>query len=253
MRRRDGCWRGIGAVAAGFAAGSVPVSNITAVRLTGTDLRTVGTGTASGSALYEVAGFGPLAVAGLAEVAAGALGPLLAARLAVPARPGTARPGPAGPGATGPAEPAPAGSAPAGSGATGPAEPAARPACSKPVIMTAAGAAAIAGHNFSPFLRGAGGRGLAPALGATLVLAPEATGVLLAGLAGGRVLRRTGLGCFLAYLAIPAVLFRTRSRAGLAQAAAIIAPLVLKRILGNEPAGARRARVCLRRLVFDHD
>ena len=34
---------------------------------------------------------------------------------------------------------------------------------------------AVAGHNWSVFLRGAGGRGIAPALGATLVLAPDAS------------------------------------------------------------------------------
>ena len=42
------------------------------------DLRDVGTGTVSGTALYHVAGFGPLALAGVCDVAKGAVGPLLA-------------------------------------------------------------------------------------------------------------------------------------------------------------------------------
>jgi acyl phosphate:glycerol-3-phosphate acyltransferase len=191
-------------LAVSFTAGSVPFANIAALRLTGTDLRDVGSGTVSGSSLYRVAGLGPLLMVGLADVSKGAVGPLLA---------GSRRP------------------------------------------MLAAGAAAmaIAGHNFSPFLRGAGGRGLGPALGATAVLAPEATGVLFAGLIAGRSVRRTGLGCFLAYLALAPVLCRTRGRAGLATAAAIGGPLLVKRVLGNQPPAQRRPSVYLRRLIYDSD
>src|SRR5579875_3022292 len=128
---------GAALVAASFLAGGVPLSNIAARRLAGADLRQVGSGTVSGTGLFTVGGFRPLAIIGPLEVAKGALGPLLAGR--------------------------------------------ARPAL--------AAAAASAGHNFSPFLRGAGGRGLAPALGATLVLAPEGTALLAAGLAAGRAAR----------------------------------------------------------------
>lgn len=187
-----------------YAAGGVPFSNVTAVLLTGTNLRRVGSGTVSGTGLYQVAGFGPLAVAGLLDVAKGALGPLLAGRR-------------------------------------------------RPALAAAAATGAIVGHDFSPFLRGAGGRGLAPALGSTLVLAPESTVVLLAGLGLGRCLRRSALGCFLAYLALGPVLLVTRGRAGLTVAAAIGGPLLVKRITGNRPPERRRPAVYLHRLVFDHD
>ncbi len=63
-----------------YAAGSVPVANLTAKATGGPDLRSVGSGTVSGTALYGVSGFGALAVAGCAELAKGALGPLLAGR-----------------------------------------------------------------------------------------------------------------------------------------------------------------------------
>jgi hypothetical protein len=49
------------AIPAGFVAGSVPFSNLAAHRTRGVDLRDVGTGTVSGTALYEQAGFLPLA------------------------------------------------------------------------------------------------------------------------------------------------------------------------------------------------
>src|SRR5439155_7799056 len=107
-------------VGAAYLAGAIPFSNLMARRARGVDLRSVGTGTVSGTSLHEVAGFVPLAVAGICDVAKGAVGPAPAAR---------DRPGPA--------------AAPA--------------------------AAGVAGHNWSPFLNGAGGRGISPALGALLV------------------------------------------------------------------------------------
>jgi hypothetical protein len=85
------------------------------------------------------------------------------------------------------------------------------------------------------------------------VLAPEATGVLFAGLIAGRSVHRTGLGCFLAYLALAPVLGRTRGRAGLATAAAIAGPLLVKRVLGNQSPAQRRPGIYLRRLIYDSD
>lgn len=191
-------------LAVSFTAGSIPFTNIASVQLTGTDLRRLGTGTVSGTALYQVAGFPALAAVGLLEVGKGTLGPLLA--------------GPR-----------------------------------RPLLAAVAGAAAIAGHDFSPFLRGAGGRGLSPALGATLVLAPEGAAVLLAGLGAGHRVRRTSLGCFLAYLAIGPLLGRTRGKAGTALAAAIVGPLLFKRVVGNELPPRPRLVRYLHRLVFDED
>lgn len=45
-----------GILVVAFAAGSIPFSNLAARRARGVDLRRVGTGTVSGSALYRVAG-----------------------------------------------------------------------------------------------------------------------------------------------------------------------------------------------------
>lgn len=67
-------------LAASYLAGAIPFSNLMAKRRSGVDLRSVGTGTVSGTSLYEVAGFGALAAAGICDVAKGAVGPLLAGR-----------------------------------------------------------------------------------------------------------------------------------------------------------------------------
>src|SRR4051794_12453048 len=124
-------------VGVSFALGAVPFSNIAARAKAGVDLRVVGNGTVSGTNLFHVAGFGPLAVAGVCDVAKGAVGPLLAGR-------------------------------------------------DRPVLAAVAGGAAVAGHNWSPFLRGAGGRGISPAIGALAVSEWTGAALLLGALAVGR-------------------------------------------------------------------
>jgi glycerol-3-phosphate acyltransferase PlsY len=121
-----------------------------------------------------------------------------------------------------------------------------------PSFATLAAAAAIAGHNWSPFLRMAGGRGISPAMGALLVLAPEGAGVLLAGVALGRAVDdNAGVGAIVADAALLPFLARTRGRAGALVAAAVLAPMLVKRLLGNRPAA--NARTYLWRLLFDRD
>jgi acyl phosphate:glycerol-3-phosphate acyltransferase len=96
-------------------AGAVPWSQLLA-RRRGVDLRSVEGGTVSGTALYRVAGFAPLALAGSLDVAKGAIGPAVATR-------------------------------------------------ARPALAATTAAAAVAGHNWSVFLHGAGGRGISPAIG----------------------------------------------------------------------------------------
>jgi glycerol-3-phosphate acyltransferase PlsY len=63
-----------------YMLGAVPVANLASKALRGVDLREVDNGTVSGTGLYKVAGFAPLAVAGCMELAKGAAGPLIAGR-----------------------------------------------------------------------------------------------------------------------------------------------------------------------------
>jgi glycerol-3-phosphate acyltransferase PlsY len=192
-------------LAVAFLCGAVPFSNIAARLVRGVDLRDVGTGTVSGTALHEVAGFGPLAVAGVLEVAKGSVGPVLAGR-------------------------------------------------NRPALAAAAGGAAVAGHNWSPFLRGAGGRGISPATGALLVSAPTGAAVLLGGLAAGRVARQTALVSLIADVALVPVARRLHGERGGMAAAAVVGVIVAKRLAGNAPAPRATRWTTLRhRLLFDRD
>jgi glycerol-3-phosphate acyltransferase PlsY len=191
-------------VTSSYLVGAVPFSNLAARRTRGVDLRRVGNGTVSGTALHEVAGFGPLAVAGVLDVAKGAVGPLLAGR-------------------------------------------------DRPLLAAVAGGAAVAGHNWSAFLGGSGGRGISPAMGALLAEAWPGTAVLGTGLAAGRLARHTALGCFVADVLLVPVLARTHGRQGAAAGAAIVVPLLAKRIAGNGPPRPRRPGWWSSRLLYDRD
>jgi glycerol-3-phosphate acyltransferase PlsY len=191
-------------LATSFLAGSIPFSNIAARRRAGVDLRDVGTGTVSGTSLYRVAGFTPLAASGIADIAKATVGPLLAGR-------------------------------------------------DRPVLAATAGAAAIAGHNWSPWLRGAGGRGFAPSLGVLGVNAWPGVPVMLGGLVAGKAVRQTGLGGFVAQCALVPVLARTHGRRGALAGAGVVIPMWAKRLAGNAPPAHPSGRVYLRRLLFDRD
>lgn len=193
-------------LALSYAAGAVPFSGLAARLTAGADLRHVGSGTVSGTGLYQVAGFRPLAVAGSLDVAKGALGPALAGR-------------------------------------------------DRPVLAAVSAGLAVTGHNWSPLLGGAGGRGISTALGSTLACAPEGAVVLGASLAAGRLLKQTGLVTLLGLLALFPLLVRRRGLAGLVLAMALACPMVGKRLVGNAaaPPGPGRRRVLLWRLLFDRD
>jgi len=193
----------VGTAVAAYGAGSIPFSNIAARRRAGVDLREVGTGTVSGTSLYRVAGFGALAIAGVADVAKGAFGPLLA-----------------------------------GDHAT---------------LAAVCAGLAVAGHDWSPFLRGAGGRGVAPALGGLLVLAWPGAVVLIIGLVVGRFAHQTGLGAFAALVLLVPVAALTYGRTGALAGICVATPMFAKRVLGNQPPAHRDLSTYVHRLLFDND
>jgi acyl phosphate:glycerol-3-phosphate acyltransferase len=187
-----------------YAAGSVPISNMVARLHGGVDLRVIGTGTVSGTSLYEVSGFRPLAIAGCVELAKGAVGPALAGRR-------------------------------------------------RPLLGAAAAATAIVGHNWSPWLKFRGGRGVSLVLGSGLARAPEITVAAGAGLGGGKLVRHTGAGTLIGLLAVPVLLWRTRRAGGALEGALIVAPVLIKRLLGNDNQLPRSWAALRIRLVADRD
>lgn len=188
-----------------YLIGGIPFSGALARVLRGTDLRTTGSGTVSGTGLYRLAGWRPLVIGGILDVLKGSIGPLLA-------------------------------------GST------------RPALRAVACGASVTGHNWSPYLGGAGGRGLSPALGALLPVAPEGSALLLGGLAVGKLAGATSVGALAADLALVPWLARRRGRQAASAAAAVVVPMLIKRVAGNAPPPAQdRAVVCLSRLVFDQD
>ena len=122
------------------------------------------------------------------------------------------------------------------------------------LLMAFAGAASVIGHNWSMFLNGAGGRGLSPALGAFAIIAWPAALFLVGGLALGRVLRHTGLVVFITLPVLPLFLLLVSDGQAAIASTIIIAPMLIKRVLGNEPLPApNRWKAAAHRLVFDND
>jgi glycerol-3-phosphate acyltransferase PlsY len=123
-------------------------------------------------------------------------------------------------------------------------------------VQVAAGLAALAGHNWSPFLAFAGGRGIAHALGFMLVLSWPAlglfAGVALAGVALRAIPQLVGLGIVLAPLA---ALAAGQSYEIVAGTVALAALVFAKRLLANEapPPGEDLRDVLLCRLLYDRD
>jgi glycerol-3-phosphate acyltransferase PlsY len=194
----------VGVLAVAFVAGSVPCSNIAARLSRGVDLRGVGSGTVSGTALYRVAGFPALAIAGIVDVAKGALGPALAGS-------------------------------------------------DRPTLAAFAGGVAVAGHNWSPFLRWAGGRGIAPALGALLVQAWVGAVMVLVGLVAGKAVRQTGLGGFVAEVALAPALWVIDGRDAALAGVAVAVPMLVKRVVGNGRPQRPGVGPYVTRLLFDRE
>ncbi|HEY6318585.1 MAG TPA: glycerol-3-phosphate acyltransferase [Acidimicrobiia bacterium] len=141
-----------------------------------------------------------------------------------------------------------AGSCDVAKGALGPAL-----ALHHPILGGIAGGLAVAGHNWSPFLRGHGGRGIAPALGALLVNAWPGAVLLLVLLVLSRFARQTGLGSFVAEVALTPVLAVTNGTSGAVAGGAIAAPMLVKRVVGNRRPANPGLGAYAQRLFFDRD
>jgi len=123
----------------------------------------------------------------------------------------------------------------------------------RPVLAALAGGAAVVGHNWSPFLRGLGGRGVGPAVGALLVTAWPGVVVLFGAMIIGRIFHQTGVGGFFGEVLLAPVLAVTNGPSGALAGAAVAVPMLLKRVLGNAPPPESGWRPYARRLLLDRD
>ena len=124
-------------------------------------------------------------------------------------------------------------------------------------VQVLTGVAALAGHNWSPYLRFTGGRGVGHAIGFMLAVSRPALAafivISLIGVALRAIPKFVGLGIVVAPLAARVTRQPSEIVAGTAGMAALI---VAKRLLSNQPslpAGADPRRVLLNRLLYDRD
>lgn len=139
-----------------------------------------------------------------------------------------------------------------------------------PLVQGAMGLAAIAGHNWCPYLRWAGGRGLAVGLGALALLSWQQLALLASiGLAGKVLFRHMGLAVFLGVMLVPItstlMYFLLDDLPGVLHTEPLgvmvfswgLAVLTLaKRALSNDlslPRGPSRWRMLQYRVLYDRD
>ncbi len=101
-------------------------------------------------------------------------------------------------------------------------------------VQAAAGLLAILGHNFTPLLRGRGGKGVATGAGAFLALAPAAFGAALAVFVLAVLLwRMVSLGSILASLTLPLAAWLSGADRSVVVAALLSGALIIVRHRAN--------------------
>jgi glycerol-3-phosphate acyltransferase PlsY len=111
-----------------------------------------------------------------------------------------------------------------GKGALGPALAAGRPLWA----ISLAGFLAVTGHNWSPFLKGGGGRGLSTATGALAIVAWPGAVLLCAGLLGGSAVRHVYVGMTVALIALIPMLFLVQGSGQAIAGAVVVFPIGAK-------------------------
>ncbi len=123
-------------------------------------------------------------------------------------------------------------------------------------VQVAAGLAVVIAHDWCPWLRFTGGRGIGPSIGVLVLLSPVALGVFIGvsvtGVGVRAIPQGTGAGLLLAPFS---ALAAGQSPAIVAGCAALAAIVMLKRLLANGPPAPEYGRpgVWLTRLVYDRD
>ena len=123
-----------------------------------------------------------------------------------------------------------------------------------PVLMAAAAGLTVAGHNWSPFLRGAGGRGVLPATGVLLVAAPPGATLIVGGVVLGYLMGDSAPACLVAEVLLTPVLAAIRGRSCALLGVVVAAPMLAKRLVGNgRPTADRSGDLYKTRIIYDRD
>jgi acyl phosphate:glycerol-3-phosphate acyltransferase len=114
-----------------------------------------------------------------------------------------------------------------GKGAVGPALAIRQPLWA----VSLAGFLAVTGHNWSPFLKGSGGRGLSTATGALAIVAWPGAVVMCAGLLAGGAARHVYMGMTVALAALVPVLFLLQGPGYAIAGAVVVLPIGAKTVV----------------------
>ncbi|MGH3402247.1 MAG: glycerol-3-phosphate acyltransferase [Streptosporangiaceae bacterium] len=114
-----------------------------------------------------------------------------------------------------------------GKGAVGPALATGQPLWA----VSLAGFLAVAGHNWSPFLKGGGGRGLSTATGALAIVAWPGAVLLCAGLAGGAAARHVYIGMSVALAGLIPLLYLVDGTGQAIAGAVVVLPIGAKTVV----------------------
>jgi glycerol-3-phosphate acyltransferase PlsY len=159
-------WRAVLVIAVGYLLGGVPFGAIVTKRMHGVDITKIGSGNTGATNVFRAVGWRAALVVAVLDVAKGAVPALLAALLSLPAWSDSGR----------------------------------------DLFIIAAGSAAMLGHMFSPYFRLRGGKGIATAAGAILVLMPKVLPFLVLVFVGTiLILRIVSVASLLAAVAFPAL------------------------------------------------
>ena len=201
--------RAVAAIAASYAIASVPVAYL-AGRWRGVDVRDVGSGNVGASNIGESVSKGLMVPVGIAQIAQGLAGPMLARAAGQPAQ-----------------------------------------------VQAAAGLAAIAAHDWNPWLRFQGGRGVGPAIGFLLAMAPrDGLPAFVAVAVAGVPFKASAQSIAAGLVAAPLAAYGGGARRAVVLGCAAAASMVLlKRVLANGAPAAElpRPEVWWTRLVYDRD
>lgn len=123
-----------------------------------------------------------------------------------------------------------------------------------PEIQVLSGVAAVSGHNWSAFLKFAGGRGIGTFIGAGLALSPRILGLSLIPLASLALIWNASIGTIV-FLITMIALSRYSGQFGTAGIFTLLSliPIFIKRLSPIKELSFRKKDLIKNRLIFDND